>query len=96
MGTGKAAGSFVIDITGQTVKKIVIRVANYKANTGLVVKAHNGSADGNVLAQETISKLSDNGEYQEFAIEIPEGVTNVYFVCTVQNRCMIDGIDFYA
>ena len=96
LGTGKAAGSFVIDITGQTVKKIVIRVANYKANTGLVVKAHNGSADGNVLAQETISKLSDNGEYQEFAIEIPEGVTNVYFVCTVQNRCMIDGIDFYA
>ncbi len=87
LGTGKAVGSFTITVpTG--VKKVVIYVSGYKANTSKYTV--NG---GDV---KTATKKSNDGEYEAVEITVPEDGKIVFATVTGATRIMINTIEFYA
>lgn len=85
LGTGKKPGSFTITGIPAGVKKVVIYVAAYKANTASV------KANGEVTE---LTKQSDNGEYDVIEVLIAEDTTEVTFEVSSGNRAMVNTIEF--
>ena len=86
VGTSKAAGSFTLDLTTVTgLDKVVLNIANYKANTGATIVV--GDADG-----VDITGTSDAGVYDAFPINIKDE-TSLSF--SFPKRVMINSIEFW-
>ena len=85
LGTNSAAGKFTFTV-GDNVTQVVIYIAKYKANT-TKIKVNNGNV-------QTLTKNSDNGEYD--AIVIDTTTTKTISLTTVSGgyRAMVNAIEF--
>ena len=87
LGSNSAAGKFTFTVP-ENVTKVIIYVAGYKANTAKV-SVNSGDT-------QTISTLSNNGEYT--AIEIDTSTTKTVTLTTVSGgyRAMVNTIEFWG
>lgn len=86
IGTSKKTGSFTFTVSDDVVS-VVIYVAKYK-NYATTVTI-NGT-------NYTITKASDDGEYDEIKIDTSVTKTVTFSTTTSGKRCMINTIEFYA
>ncbi len=86
LGTGSKTGSFTFTVPND-VMSVVIYVAKYKATATTVTI--NGT-------NYTITKASDDGEYDEIKIDTSVTRTVTFSTTTSGKRCMINTIEFYA
>ena len=85
LGTSSKTGSFSFDVP-LDVTSVVIKVAGYKAKTG-TIKINDAS--------KTLTKQSNNGEYDEFTVDTTSSKT-INFAANSAGRCMINTIVFYS
>ena len=86
LGTGSKAASFSFTVA-DNVDKVIIRVAQYKANTTKITV--NGTA-------YTISTASDNGAYTEIVVDTSTTKTVSFATVSGGQRAMINSITFVA
>jgi hypothetical protein len=87
LGAKSASGKFSFTV-GAEVKKVIIHIAGYKANTAKI------SVNGGTT--KTISTVSDNGAYT--AIEVDTSTTKTVTVKTLSGgyRAMLNTIEFWS
>ena len=84
LGTTTAIGSFSFTVP-EGVASVIIHAAKYKANaTTLTV---NGESF-------TLTKNSNDGEYDAISVDVPESGTITVSTTTSTKRCMINAIEF--
>jgi len=85
VGTSSAAGSFDIDLAAvEGLQQVIIRVAQYKSKTDGTIQIDGGEAF-------KMTKLSDNGEYDEVAVEI---TNQTKLSVAFAKRAMVNEIEF--
>ena len=86
LGTSKKTGSFTFTV-GEDVNKVIIYVAQYKANTTKITV--NGTA-------YTVTTASNNGEYTKIEVDTSTTKTINFATASGGIRCMIDKIEYWA
>lgn len=83
LGTSKVIGSITFNV-GENVEKVIIKVAKYKANN-TAIQINDGTA-------QTLTKNSNDGQYDEIVIDTT--TTKTITISTVSGKCraMIDSI----
>ncbi len=87
LGSGSDAGSFEFTVP-DNVTQVIIHVAGYKANTAKI-SINGGSA-------QTISTLSNNGEYMPITVDTSTNKTVKFTTVSGGYRAMINTIEFYS
>ena len=87
MGTGSAAGTFTFTVD-EDVDYVIIKVAGYKAKTAAIT-INGGDA-------QTISTLSQNGEYTEIVIDTTTTKTVTFATTSAGYRCKVTSIEYYS
>lgn len=84
-GTSSAGGSFTIDLSAVSgINKVIIKAAQYKSRSDCTITIADGAA-------QTMTKKSDNGEYDEYELAI---TTQTSISVVLSGRAMINEIIF--
>ena len=87
IGTGSAVGTFTFTVD-EDVDYVIIKVAGYKAKTAAIT-INGGDA-------QTISTLSQNGEYTEIVIDTTTTKTVTFATTSAGYRCKVTSIEYYS